>query len=200
MSFFDANPSGRILNRFSKDMGAVDELLPRVNLDALQIFLIMSGILAIVFIVSIWMIFPAIILGYLFFWARKVYLSSAQDVKRLEGTTRTPVFSHVTSSLYGLSSIRAFRAQGMVAQEFDTLQDQHTSTWCLLLQSSEALGLYLDVISTVFLGLVTFQFLIFRSEDTVSGSVGLVIAQSLILTGAPPATSTERKNPTLMTK
>ncbi|ENN81636.1 hypothetical protein YQE_01967, partial [Dendroctonus ponderosae] len=61
--------------------------------------------------------------------------------------------------------------------------DQHTSTWCLLLQTSEALGFYLDVISTVFLGLVTFQFLIFQSEDTVSGNVGLVIAQSLILTG-----------------
>uniref|UniRef100_A0AAR5QIW3 ABC transmembrane type-1 domain-containing protein n=1 Tax=Dendroctonus ponderosae TaxID=77166 RepID=A0AAR5QIW3_DENPD len=183
MSFFDANPSGRILNRFSKDMGAVDELLPRVTLDALQIFLVMSGILAMVFIVSTWMIIPAIVLGYLFLWSRKVYLSSAQDIKRLEGTTRAPVFSHVTASLYGLSSIRAFRAQGMVAQEFDTLQDQHTSTWCLLLQTSEALGFYLDVISTVFLGLVTFQFLIFQSEDTVSGNVGLVIAQSLILTG-----------------
>ena len=31
--FFDVNPSGRILNRFSKDMGSMDEVLPASMLD-----------------------------------------------------------------------------------------------------------------------------------------------------------------------
>lgn len=37
MRFFDTNPSGRILNRFSKDMGAVDEMLPRAIIEAAQV-------------------------------------------------------------------------------------------------------------------------------------------------------------------
>jgi ATP-binding cassette, subfamily C (CFTR/MRP), member 4 len=37
MRFFDTNPSGRILNRFSKDMGAVDELLPKAIIEAAQV-------------------------------------------------------------------------------------------------------------------------------------------------------------------
>lgn len=37
MSFFHLNPSGRILNRFSKDMGSVDELLPQAMLDCFQV-------------------------------------------------------------------------------------------------------------------------------------------------------------------
>lgn len=37
MRFFDTNPSGRILNRFSKDMGSVDEALPKALLDSSQV-------------------------------------------------------------------------------------------------------------------------------------------------------------------
>ncbi|XP_018576132.1 probable multidrug resistance-associated protein lethal(2)03659 isoform X2 [Anoplophora glabripennis] len=183
MRFFDTNPSGRILNRFSKDMGAVDELLPRAGLDALQIFLVMFGILVMVFIVTPWMVAPAIVLGIIFYYFRLIYLETAQDVKRLEGTTKAPVFSHISATLYGMPTIRSSKAERMITREFDVLQDQHTSTWFMFFVSSEAFGFFLDIISTIFLAMVTYQFLIFRDENTLSGNVGLVISQSLILTG-----------------
>lgn len=37
MAFFHNNPSGRILNRFSKDVGAMDELLPITLIEAMQV-------------------------------------------------------------------------------------------------------------------------------------------------------------------
>ena len=37
MYFFNTNPSGRILNRFSKDMGQIDEILPAVMIDVIQV-------------------------------------------------------------------------------------------------------------------------------------------------------------------
>lgn len=37
MKFFNTNPCGRILNRFSKDLGSIDELLPRMLQDAIQV-------------------------------------------------------------------------------------------------------------------------------------------------------------------
>lgn len=37
MRFFNTNTSGRILNRFSKDMGAIDEQLPSAMIDVLQV-------------------------------------------------------------------------------------------------------------------------------------------------------------------
>lgn len=37
MRFFNTNPPGRILNRFSKDIGAVDETLPITIVDTVQV-------------------------------------------------------------------------------------------------------------------------------------------------------------------
>lgn len=37
MSFFNNNPSGRILNRFSKDLGIIDEYIPNVFFDVIEV-------------------------------------------------------------------------------------------------------------------------------------------------------------------
>lgn len=186
-------------------MGAIDELLPRAMMEAIQIMLVGCGILIMVFLVRWWMIFPTIILALLFYVIRVVYLASAQDIKRLEGISKAPVFSHIMATFNGISTIRVCDAQSLVSKEFDVLQDQHTGAWSLFLVTSEAFGFYLDVLSVLFLAILTFQFLIFKSgkrlflfvlyyyrlffipkyflDSTLMGDVGLVISQSLILTG-----------------
>lgn len=37
MTFYNANPSGRILNRFSKDLGIIDEYIPSVLVDVIEV-------------------------------------------------------------------------------------------------------------------------------------------------------------------
>lgn len=37
MTFYNNNPSGRILNRFSKDLGTMDEYLPHVLIDVAEV-------------------------------------------------------------------------------------------------------------------------------------------------------------------
>lgn len=96
---------------------------------------------------------------------------------------KAPVFSHLTASLYGISTIRCYNTQPIITKEFDILQDQHTGAWFLFLASSEAFGLFMDLISVLYLAIVTFQFLIFDDGTTLGGNVGLVISQCLILTG-----------------
>lgn len=84
MNFFNTNPSGRILNRFSKDLGQVDEILPSVMMDVMQIFLCILGIIVVLCIVNIWYLLVTFILVCIFYLLRSFYLTTSRDVKRLE--------------------------------------------------------------------------------------------------------------------
>lgn len=183
MRFFNTHASGRILNRFSKDIGCVDELLPMAMIDSIQIFAVMVGILAQVIIIKWWTIVPIIILGLLYWQIRNTYLASAQDIKRLEGITKSPVFSHVNSSLAGLATIRSAGGQEMIRKEFDSYQDVHTGAYSLIISTSTAFGLWLDAVTIVFVAFITYSLIFLHDENTFAGSVGLAISQILILCG-----------------
>ncbi|XP_039765386.1 multidrug resistance-associated protein 4 isoform X2 [Pararge aegeria] len=183
MRFFDTNSSGRILNRFSKDIGALDELLPRFLLECIQIYLVMFSILALNAAALVWTLLPTTIILLLFYVILQIYLKSAQSIKRLEGTTRSPVFSHMSATLNGISTIRSSGAQQRLIQEFDLFQDIHTSTWSSYLASGVTLGFWLDIICVLYLTIVIVAFLVIDSKTIFSGNVGLAISQTLILTG-----------------
>lgn len=87
MYFFHTNPSGRILNRFSKDMGQVDEILPSVMIDVIQIFLQLFGIIVVIAVVNYYFIVPTIIVGIIFYFLRAYYLASSRNIKRIEATS-----------------------------------------------------------------------------------------------------------------
>ncbi|XP_051158018.1 ATP-binding cassette subfamily C member 4-like [Leptopilina boulardi] len=184
MRFFDTNPSGRILNRFSKDMGAIDELLPKALLDAGQIIMMMMGTLIVTCTVNYYYIIPIVLLGAVFYWIRKVYLKTSKNVKRLEGMTRSPVFTHLNATLNGLTTIRAFGAQEILKHEFDKFQDLHTSSWFMFIVTSSAFGFSLDIFTFIFTTLVTFSFLITSDSSAENGGkVGLAITQVMSMTG-----------------
>lgn len=182
MKFFHDNSHGIILNRFSKDMGTVDENLPFLFSDALQLGLNALGISIIVGIVNpiFFGISTGIFIG--FYVMRRLYLSTSRDIKRLEGTTRSPVFTHINASLQGLTTIRAFNVQEALVQEFDKYQDKHSSAYYMFLVISRSFGCWLDYVCVIYLGLVTFSFVFFDTES-YGGNVGLAITQSLSLTG-----------------
>ncbi|XP_026807194.1 probable multidrug resistance-associated protein lethal(2)03659 isoform X3 [Rhopalosiphum maidis] len=182
MYFFNKNASGRILNRFSKDLGSIDEMLPFVLMDVIQIGLIVIGILIIVGITNPYFIIPTLIIVFIFFKIRNIYMTISQNIKRLEGVTRSPVFTHLNASLQGITTIRAFEAEQILSTEFSIHQDLHSSAWYLFISSNRAFGFWLDVTCLIYISIVTF-YLLFISNDTYSGNVGLAITQSIGLIG-----------------
>ncbi|KAJ0181179.1 hypothetical protein K1T71_003264 [Dendrolimus kikuchii] len=183
MRFFDTNPSGRILNRISKDIGAVDEFLPRSTLETLQMYLSMASILLLNAIALPWTLIPSFVLLVVFIFLLKWYLNAAQAVKRLEGTTKSPVFGMINSTLSGLSTIRSSNSQHRLLNAFDNAQDLHSSAFYTFIGGSNAFGMYLDVLCLVYLGVIFTLFLMVDFGSIIPvGSIGLAVSQSMMLT------------------
>uniref|UniRef100_A0A5F8HI53 Multidrug resistance-associated protein 4 n=1 Tax=Monodelphis domestica TaxID=13616 RepID=A0A5F8HI53_MONDO len=180
--FFDRNPIGRILNRFSKDIGHLDDLLPLTFLDFIQTFLQVIGVIAVAVAVIPWIILPLIPLAIIFTFLRRYFLETSRDVKRLESTTRSPVFSHLSSSLQGLWTIRAYRAEQRLQELFDAHQDLHSEAWFLFLTTSRWFAVRLDAICAIFVIVIAFGSLIL-AQTLNAGQVGLALSYALTLMG-----------------
>ncbi|XP_055375264.1 probable multidrug resistance-associated protein lethal(2)03659 [Condylostylus longicornis] len=180
MYFFNTNPSGRILNRFSKDMGQVDEILPSVMIDVIQIFLQLFGIVIVVAIINPYFLIPTVLMGLIFYLLRNFYLKTSRNVKRVEAITRSPIYSHLAATLSGLSTIRCFNAQEVLKKEFDNYQDMHSSAFFMFIATSRAFGFWLDCFCVIYIAIVTLSFFLFGGNG---GNVGLAITQAMGLTG-----------------
>lgn len=108
MSFFDATPSGRILNRASTDQSAVDMNIPFqvatfavTTIQLLGIIVVMSQVAWQVFVIFI----PVTAISL---WYQKYYLPSARELSRLVGVTKAPVIQHFSETISGAMTIRSF--------------------------------------------------------------------------------------------
>ncbi|XP_057686609.1 multidrug resistance-associated protein 4 [Corythoichthys intestinalis] len=180
--FFDVNPIGRVLNRFSKDIGQLDSIMPWTLVDFIQVFLQIVGVVAVAAGVIPWILIPVFLLLIVFLFLRRYFLETSRDIKRLESTTRSPVFSHLSSSLQGLWTIRAFRAEGRFQRDFDGHQDKHTAAWFLFLTTSRWFAVRLDGMCSLFVTVTTFGCLVLR-DQLDAGSVGLALSYAITLMG-----------------
>ncbi|XP_055306890.1 ATP-binding cassette subfamily C member 4-like isoform X2 [Sitodiplosis mosellana] len=182
MRFFDTNPSGRILNRFSRDIGSVDEFLPKAMLDTIQSILSMVGSITLAASVNAYFLIPVFILSIIFYLIKKIYLKTSKNVKRLEGIAKSPAFTHLSATLSGLSTVRAYKVEKILAKEFDNHQDMHSACWYMAISTSAVFGFSLDILCLIFTASIIFYYMLI--DTSVSGEkIGLAVTQAIGLTG-----------------
>ncbi|XP_074929938.1 ATP-binding cassette sub-family C member 12 [Chelonoidis abingdonii] len=108
MSFFDTTPTGRLMNRFSKDIDELDVRLPFHAENFLQQFFMVLSILIIIAIVFPFLLIAVVVLATIFVILFRIFQRAIRELKRMENISRSPWFSHITSSVQGLSVIHAY--------------------------------------------------------------------------------------------
>ncbi|XP_063913975.1 probable multidrug resistance-associated protein lethal(2)03659 isoform X2 [Zophobas morio] len=182
MKFFDLHYIGNILNRFSKDLATIDEILPLNFYECLSFVCRVTGMLILILIVQWTFILPAIVVFVILFFLRRWYLPTGRSLKRLDSATRSPMIGHINASLEGLTTIRAYGTQQILKKEFDRHQDLYTSTFYMMQSTSRAFAYFLDMLCNFFIIAIVLRFVVVR-KDTLAGNVGLAITQALGLTG-----------------
>jgi ABC-type multidrug transport system fused ATPase/permease subunit len=108
MEFFDTTPIGQILNRFSKDIDELDTRLPFMveavilNLSLLATLVIMISVL------FYWFVIALVFFIALFVFLNIMFRRSVRELKRLDNISRSPIFSHISASVQGLSTLHAY--------------------------------------------------------------------------------------------
>eukprot|EP00466_Bigelowiella_natans_P010971 jgi/Bigna1/81503/fgenesh1_pg.81_\ len=170
--FFDVNPSGRVLNRFSKDVGFADDLMPWTFHDMVAIMLRVIAVVVLVCIIN-----PVLFLAVLpllggFWYLQQRYIANSREIKRLEALSRSPVYSQISESLQGMVSIRAFDAKERFSKAI--LRER----WFAFIASARWLGVRLDALTLFFTSCVLYAALLMQSQGfgISAGLVGLSLA------------------------
>jgi ATP-binding cassette subfamily C (CFTR/MRP) protein 4 len=84
MKFFHGHSSGQILNRFSKDMGHIDEFIPNSLMEILVQLLMILGLTTIICILNYWMIVPTLVFFVIFYFCAVIFQPSNINIRRIE--------------------------------------------------------------------------------------------------------------------
>ncbi|CAO3592407.1 unnamed protein product [Absidia cylindrospora] len=172
MRFFDTTPIGRILNRFGKDVTTVDLRMARSASFLLECITgLVQSILVICFITPQFLIIAVIVSG-IYFLIGTYYLRISRELKRLNSVSRSPIYSHFTESLVGVTTIRAFGQQKeFLLTMYDKL-DTYVAPFYLLWMANRWLYCRIEV-TGAFVTLSAGLFILLNIDHIDAGMAGI---------------------------
>ncbi|EEB05999.1 ATP-binding cassette transporter abc1 [Schizosaccharomyces japonicus yFS275] len=122
-SWFDKTPVGRIINRFSRDMRALDTTLPLWLQYTAECFVTIFGSIFTVSSVMPVFLLPTTIVCIASYIIGTIYSRAQVSIKRLMSVYTSPIFSLLGETISGLPVIRAFERQHLYSRKSSKLLD-----------------------------------------------------------------------------
>ncbi|UXI22584.1 ABC transporter G family member 20-like [Sarcoptes scabiei] len=181
--FFDKTPVGIIMNRVSRDLGIIDDLIPPVAFEAIEILGHSMAVFILCALLNYYILIPFVILAFVLYWVIKFYVNTARNIKRLEANARSPLFNQMATTLAGLPTIRSYQAEKMFIEKFTQIQNTHSSVLFTFLSASRLFGIIMEVMCLIYIYCLIF-YLLLNLEQFPGSIIGLTISQSLTLTSS----------------
>ncbi|NXN34140.1 MRP3 protein, partial [Nycticryphes semicollaris] len=180
-SFYDTTPTGRIINRFSKDIYVIDEVIPPTILMFLGTFF--TSLSTMIVIIASTPLFAVVIvpLAILYFFVQRFYVATSRQLKRLESVSRSPIYSHFSETVSGASVIRAYRRVTSFVDISDLKMDENQKSYYPGIVSNRWLGVRVEFVGNCIV-LFAALFAVISKNSLNAGLVGLSVSYALQVT------------------
>ncbi|GJJ68711.1 hypothetical protein EMPS_01057 [Entomortierella parvispora] len=108
LSFFDTTPLGRIINRFSRDVDTLDNILWSTLYELTITLVTILGTIALVIVTFPLLMIAIVPLLGLYYALSIYYRTTSREVKRLDSNMRSYLYAYFSESLTGLGTLKAY--------------------------------------------------------------------------------------------
>lgn len=108
LAFFDTTPLGRIINRFSRDVDTLDNVLWSTMYEFTITIVTLAGTFILIIVVFPWMTLAIVPIVVLYYSLSVYYRVTSREVKRLDSNMRSYLYAYFSESLTGLGTLKAY--------------------------------------------------------------------------------------------
>ncbi|MCJ1416019.1 hypothetical protein MMC32_002354 [Xylographa parallela] len=176
--FFDTTPLGQIMNRFSKDLQAIDQEVALVAAGAVQGVLNIVAIVTLISIITPGFLIAGVLLSVVYFCIGMFYVKSSRDLKRLESVQRSPLYQQFGETLSGIITIRAYGDQRRFVRDNFIRINTHNRPFIYLWAANRWLALRIDW-AGAFVAFFAGAFVVANVGRIDAGAAGLSLTYAL---------------------
>lgn len=179
--FFDQTPLGQLMNRFSKDIEAVDQEVAPVAIGVVHCFASIITIVILISIITPAFLIAASVISVLYFLIGRFYINSSRDLKRLESVHRSPLYQQFGETLSGMTTIRAYGDERrFIRENLAKINTQHRP-FIYLWAANRWLAFRVDVVGAL-VAFFSGAFVILSVGRIDAGAAGLALTYAVTFT------------------
>ncbi|KAF1850938.1 uncharacterized protein K460DRAFT_391320 [Cucurbitaria berberidis CBS 394.84] len=179
--FFDQTPLGQLMNRFSKDIEAIDQEVAPVAIGVVHCLASIITIVILISVITPAFLIAASVISVLYFLIGRLYIDSSRDLKRLESVHRSPLYQQFGETLTGMTTIRAYGDERRFIRENLTKVNTQHRPFIYLWAANRWLAFRVDVVGAM-VAFFAGAFVILSVGRIDAGAAGLALTYAVTFT------------------
>ena len=179
--FFDSTPLGQLMNRFSKDIEAVDQMVAVIAIAFMNSVFGCITVIVLIAVITPGFLVPGFFIAVIYFLVGAFYIRSSVDLKRIESVQRSPLYQLLGETLNGMVTIRAYGDEGRFVRDNHNRINSHSRPFIYLWSTNRWLAFRVDM-AGAFVSFFAGVFVI-RSVGLIDpGAAGLSLSYAITFT------------------